>query len=74
MNHLYCERDQKHLISKRETGFEAREVLSGTYSSNDISYVMRIEELFSKAKMVDAYEINASLLHSAISITSPICD
>ena len=61
--HLFCERDQKHLISEAETGAEAWEILADTYASNDISNVMRIEEVFGKAKMTPGQTMGQWIAH-----------
>jgi len=61
--YLSCERDQKHLISEAETGAEAWEALADTYASNDISNVMRIEEVFGKAKMTPGQTMGQWIAH-----------
>jgi len=61
--YLSCERDQKHLISEAETGAEAWEMLADTYASNDISNVMRMEEVFSKAKMTPGQTMGQWIAH-----------
>jgi len=50
--HLSCERDQKHLLSEAETGFHVWDILADTYASSGISSVMRLKELFGKAKFL----------------------
>jgi len=47
---LSCERDQARLISDTQTGKEAWETLADTYASSDMMNVMRIEELFGRAR------------------------
>lgn len=48
--HLCCERDQARLIVDSETGIAAWSTLAETYASSDITNVMRVEELFGRAR------------------------
>lgn len=48
--HLYCEKEQKIMIAKCETGVDAWETLAERYASTEISNVMRVEDAFGKAK------------------------
>ena len=43
----------KNMISEGETGFEAWEILADTYASNDISNIMRMEELFGRVEWME---------------------
>jgi len=49
--HLSCERDQKHLISEYETGIDVWDILAEHMLL--ISNVMRIKELFGRARKSD---------------------
>ena len=53
----------KNMISEGETGFEAWEILVDTYASNDISNIIRMEELFGRVEGMEQQAMEQWIAH-----------
>ena len=48
--HLYCEREQKLIISDANTSTDAWELLADKYASTDIINILKVKKAFGKAR------------------------